>query len=1012
MFGRWDHRLTIVLGGPGFGKTTLLAQAVVENRLAPRGRDLWVAVERPDAADDSLARAVGTAAAVLHDGAAASSDPATVADALWRCSPVEVCLILDDVHLLPVDSPGAAWLGELLDRLPSNGHLVLAGRSEPPIARDRVDALEAQGQIVRLSEDELRFSGEELDQFAARHGTDVGRFADSAGWPAMTELAASVERHLTGAYLWEEVLGPLGTDPRRVLAVLCDLGGADDALASAALGSPVRLADALADVPLVGAAPDGWSAPHALWSSAPGIELAADDRAAVRGRAVEHLLARGRYDDAFNLASEAELWSLVPGILRAACTAGNRPGSSQVRRWLAASPPEVLATPAGRLAAGLDAAFSRPTEAPEPLRLAVEACRAAGDADGELTALAQLGRVAWWYQDLDELGPVGLRVTELAGDGHPVAQGLAAIGRAVVTDIVGDDPATLAALESIEPGLLDPGWEAVAAWLRGRVLLFLGDVDTPLELADRAMATADPAMRIVLHGLRLTSWWAQGQVDQVVEQLPETVDAGITSGIEYNRLNGLAQASTILSHVGQVERAERMLRDIDPRRDSTDVAREFLTGAVALASLRLAQGEADQAAAELRRAIESDGLDRGTDRRLWRQSLALSYVLLPEAREHWEATDLRGHLATARDLAAAVVALRTGGSDESLAKLAADLPDAGTIRSALHYRFAAELAVGLATDGRPEGGALLDALGPAGRTAVRDLASGSTRAGRGRQARALLAAAPAPPPRRRHVALLGPLTLREDGEPGEGGAPGGAPGEEVTDPDLRRERVRMLLAFLVGHRRTDRAAVTEALWPELGEDAAANNLRVTLNYLLRVLEPWRAPGEPPFIVRVRGPGIELVVGDHLRLDVDRFDEHLAAAARAEESGAPLAALDHNLAAVDLYRGDFHAGGLDADWLQVEREHYRTRFVAAATRAAQLLVGRDETERSAALARRALAVDPWAEDAYVVLAAGALTRGDRTSAHRVLERCEEVLADLGVEPSETTRQLRRRVRTGV
>ncbi|MGH9286764.1 MAG: BTAD domain-containing putative transcriptional regulator, partial [Acidimicrobiales bacterium] len=57
------------------------------------------------------------------------------------------------------------------------------------------------------------------------------------------------------------------------------------------------------------------------------------------------------------------------------------------------------------------------------------------------------------------------------------------------------------------------------------------------------------------------------------------------------------------------------------------------------------------------------------------------------------------------------------------------------------------------------------------------------------------------------------------------------------------------------------------------------------------------------------------------------------------------------------------------------------------------------------------VDPWAEDAYAVLVSVALARGDRSAARRALDRTLAALADLGVEPSEETRRLRRRVRGG-
>jgi LuxR family maltose regulon positive regulatory protein len=211
---------------------------------------------------------------------------------------------------------------------------------------------------------------------------------------------------------------------------------------------------------------------------------------------------------------------------------------------------------------------------------------------------------------------------------------------------------------------------------------------------------------------------------------------------------------------------------------------------------------------------------------------------------------------------------------------------------------------------------------------------------------------------------------------------------------------------------TDRAAIMTALWPDLDERAASNNLAVTVNYVLHALEPSRAAGEPAYLVRLDGQSVWLVSGRHLRIDTDQFDHHLAEAARAEADGTPSLALEHNLDAVELYRGDLFADVPEAEWMVLEREHYRARFVSAATRAGQLLLGRGDTEQAEVVARRALAVDPWAEEAYAVLVAAAVAHGDRSGAHRLLERCITALADLGVEPSEATRQLRRRVRGAV
>jgi len=356
------------------------------------------------------------------------------------------------------------------------------------------------------------------------------------------------------------------------------------------------------------------------------------------------------------------------------------------------------------------------------------------------------------------------------------------------------------------------------------------------------------------------------------------------------------------------------------------------------------------------------------------------HVVAPNARKHWDAVPLHGHLAAARDLAGMVVRRRESGGSSFLRTV--ELPDVGMIRSQLHYRHAAELAVGLASIGRPEGATLLDALGSPGRAAVRDLTDDRRQA---RAARALLSALPAPPPRSTYLAMLGASSLRP--------------------------RLQVLLAYLIEHRQTNRSHVMAALWPDMDGRAASNNLAVTLNRLLRLLDPSRASGEPSYLLRLDGQTIRLVTGEHLLLDIDEFDRHRAVAARADEDGSPSVALEHHLAAVELYRGDLYldAGDAgDAEWLTLPREQYRLRFVRSAIRAGQLLLAQGRLDHAETVAHQALAVDPWAEDAYAVLVGAALARQNRSGALRLFTRCVDALADLGVEPSETTLQLQRRL----
>jgi DNA-binding SARP family transcriptional activator len=1009
--GRWQHRVTAVTGGPGLGKTTVLAQAIAENRLAPRGDDLWIGLEPRDADADSLARVVTAAVergdeagGDLHEEASeqVAADPEHVADAVWRRAPTEACLVLDDVHLLEPGTSGAAWLDSLVATLPANGHVVLASRSEPPI---RLGRFGTQGELLRVAEDDLRFDDDERSGFARQRGIDPRWLDVTGGWPAMAELIATVDQRLTGSYLWEEVLEPLGSLRRHVLAVLCDFGAADDALVSAALGADVDLAATLDGVPLVARRSDGWHVPHSLWWDAPGLEIDTDERVEMRRRAVDNLLVRHRFDEAFTLVAEAGLWDLAPQVLRAACLAPDRVTSSQLQRWLSKVPDDVEDTVGGRLAQGVHAWFRDPATSTGPLRQAAKAARAADDVDAEVTVVAQLAAVAWWHQDLASLFKLAVRMTQLDATGNPRAHAAATMGRAVAADIAGNRGSVLSELASLPREHLDPAWEVMSIWLAGVVQIERGDLDGVLALVERSRRNITTTHQYVLDSLEIFVAWLRGQVDEVVARIPEVYDQARRHGAGLYLHVGVVFACLACAAAGRTELARRYYDECvataPPSEDGVPPASVLL----ALAVLQLAEYDVDGSAATMRLAVERHGLDNPLDRRTWRLVLPLVYLLLPESRPHWDGLKLRGPQARTLEMARAAVQTLEGDLG-ALRKVEILHPEA--VRSTGGFVGAAVLAVGLTMAGRPEGPAVLSAGGPRAREVVRRVAAepswpfGAGAAPdlrrRAKAARSLLAAVPAPPSRPTYVGVLGPLVVRR----------GGRDGEEVVDTDLRRRRVQELLAYLVGHRRTTRPAIADTLWPDLDAKAAANNLGVTINHLLRILEPSRDQGEPSYLLRMDGASVQLVTDEFLHLDVDEFDAHIAAAARAEADGMPSLVLEHDLAAVALYRDTLHLDVVDTGWLDIDREHYRTRFVAAAVRAGQLLLARGDLEKAQTVVYRVLTTDRWSEGAYAVLVGAALARGDRSGAVRLLRRCEEALAELGVTPSPAVDQLRRRV----
>jgi DNA-binding SARP family transcriptional activator len=182
-------------------------------------------------------------------------------------------------------------------------------------------------------------------------------------------------------------------------------------------------------------------------------------------------------------------------------------------------------------------------------------------------------------------------------------------------------------------------------------------------------------------------------------------------------------------------------------------------------------------------------------------------------------------------------------------------------------------------------------------------------------------------------------------------------------------------------------------------EAALGNLRVTLGYLHKVLEPDRASGDAPWFVRAEGE-VLVLADEGVVIDAWDLDTLLDDADAAERAGAPTIALGHYEAALDLWRGDYLSEVYD-DWAGPERDRVRARFLTASVRAGELLLGQGEVDRALRIGTRAVEAEPWSEPAHRLVMAAHLARGDRASARHALDRCYSALSELGVDPEPST-----------
>jgi len=251
------RRVTALTAGPGFGKTTALAQwaASLSPPPSPSGPpplrpSAWYTITASDRDPITLARGLLASLAPTASGLLDTLMPALdgprgpdIAPSLDAFVPAltgelqtrltaDVCLVLDDLQEI-TGSPAVRLVADLCDMAPRRLHLVVGSRTDLPFG---VSRLRVRGQLRVLVAEALGFDESEASELLAivggddlrRHAAAVRRL--TGGWPAAVRLVA-------------ETLAAAG-DRDRVLAGLLSRGGM------------VGLVEALLDEEVSAAAPE------------------------------------------------------------------------------------------------------------------------------------------------------------------------------------------------------------------------------------------------------------------------------------------------------------------------------------------------------------------------------------------------------------------------------------------------------------------------------------------------------------------------------------------------------------------------------------------------------------------------------------------------------------------------------------------------------------------------------------------------------------------------------------
>jgi DNA-binding SARP family transcriptional activator len=964
---RWEIPVTTVVAGPGFGKTTAVAQAVRLHRLNPCGVEAWVTCEPGDEDAQRLATAICHAFGVEPTAAPLAS----VLAALRATSATQSCLILDEVHELPAGSSGFLLLSDLVCRLPIGAHLVLVGRVVPPVPLAR---RYAAGAVLRIEQPELTFDAAELQVLAGRAGRGVADVAELGGWPALVRLTLSAPPGVARDYLWEEVVSALSDADRTALTCLSVLGSADSATLAELAGVPVDVCQLAERVPLVDRfGTDGLRA-HPLWAAALDRLVSAGELRAMRVRAAGLLLRRNDPIRAGDLALAAHdrrlLDCAVTALVQSTISAFPHDTGA---RWLSEVTEEERDTPGLRL---LDAATRQARSTGDPavdelVDAAAKAAKTAGDLDTEVAALSLATAAAWSRSDdirLFELFQRAVKVPDR--DRSPVLRVLVATAQAILLEFEGRLEEAIAVMACLSEADLDSERSASAARLYVHLLMLAGRAEEAAALAGRRLTTSRFGS---VRRLAQLARWLAGDPSELLLTAQRRRRTGGPIGPDPDaaaryHLPFLAFTIVIAASQGDGDTMATVGAQLDAAVPGGTV-QEAAMLTVASAARAVCAHEEQAAVRSFEAFVARYPLTEPVASTHLRRFIAFGYVLSPAARSAWDTQPLGPCQERTREMSRILLAARQGVAVRRL-------PDAPTLVTAFPLPWTVELVAHAEAAGAPGVRTVLewltDRLGPVVREELRRLTTGTDAVSRA--ARRLLGQVPPQPMTRTRIEVLGPLRVFVEGRP-------------VDRPELRRRRVRELLAVLVVLHDVERARLMDLLWPDLGPEPAARNLRVTLTYLRRILEPDRTAEGGGYYVRADRDRVRLVRSAALEVDLDELRAHLV-------SGDLHPALG-------LWRGDPLADLAGISALAPEKAQLTAELSAGALALGERTLAEGDTITARRCAELALAQDPYAEHFLRLLLAVELEGRDPKAVRRAIARVREALAGQGAPPDPAT-----------
>lgn len=236
------------------------------------------------------------------------------------------------------------------------------------------------------------------------------------------------------------------------------------------------------------------------------------------------------------------------------------------------------------------------------------------------------------------------------------------------------------------------------------------------------------------------------------------------------------------------------------------------------------------------------------------------------------------------------------------------------------------------------------------------------------------------------------------------------PDGAFEEADLPGNLGRVTLAVLAMERTpVGRDRLADILWGEELPEGWNGSLNSIISKLRSQFERVGLDGKST--ITSSSGAYQLVLPAEADVDVEMAHRRLDRAEGFHRRGDFDAAITDATAASPTFRRPF-LSGFYGEWVDQNRARLATCLYRCYVVLADGWRHRHDPPLAAAVAERAIELDPFRETGYRLLMEAELARGDRVAALRVFDRCERIMQnEYGASPSPRTLEVVERARTG-